>query len=397
MEHLNDPNQTAMDGLHDEPCDEPWWDDGPSEDPDHVWFRQCSDATQLYARIWNHQFYADSIVAGSFLTLLLRLCKNRAVLSNPDELSDLHTLVKVLEGLGVPELSPLQESPPLKSLEEVSLEIDIDSLFAIAHHNARYDEDRFGNQRFFASRQPKREKEALEIDIDSKGEPFGLETVCNYTGIKGEDIANILITMKRYMGSYPVAIVELLDIAWIKEGTKGRGHRNEFRRAKAPQFDCLDHLLNHEAREVHRSLLPGKKSPTVRMLLRKVRNEIFPVAKPVKKSHSTPDPDAIAKSKPKPMPEAKALAHCEKNYGGFYSSYGIYFNGRNGIAIDNDGKVIKSLFAGSAWEGGLHAKMMRGLRQAKTISWDKLNLPYPGECTLIPWNSLIIDFDESRD
>jgi hypothetical protein len=133
------------------------------------------------------------------------------------------------------------------------------------------------------------------------------------------------------------------------------------------------------------------------MLLRKVRNEIFPVAKPVKKSDSTPDPDAIAKSKPKPMPEAKALAHCEKNYGGFYSSYGIYFNGRNGIAIDNDGKVIKSLFAGSAWEGGLHAKMMRGLRQAKTISWDKLNFPYDGECTLIPWNSLIIDLDESRD
>jgi hypothetical protein len=262
MEHLNGPNETASDGLHEEPYDEEW-DDDPREDPERVLLRKVSEATRLYNRAWNHQIYAQSIVAGSFSTLLLRLIKNRAVLSNPDELSNLQTLVKVLEGLGVPELSPLQESPPLKSLEEVSLEIDIDSLFAIANHNARYDEDGFGNQRFFASRQPKREKEALEIDIDSKGEPFGLETVCNYTGTKGEDIVNILITMKRYMGSYPVILTDLWDIAWIKEGAKGRGKSHEFRRAKAPQFDCIDQLLNLEAREVHRSMLPGKKFPTV--------------------------------------------------------------------------------------------------------------------------------------
>lgn len=401
MEHLNDPNETAMDGLHDEHCDEPWWDDGPSEDPDHVWFRQCSDATQLYARIWNHQFYADSIVASSFSKLLLRLCENRAVLKDPGELNELQTLVTALEGLGCFDLA--EERPPLEPRDLNSPARTLESLFASLKATAHNYSDIHARQKFFSSDQPKRGMEALEIDIDPRGEPFDLETVCNYTGKENERINNILITTKSYIRSYPVALIDLLDIAWIKEGAKGRGKSHEFRRAKAPAFDCIDHLLSLKAGEVHRNLVPGKELPTLRVLLRKIRDDIHPASmlkkKSTKKSDSKSGPSPISRAvaKPRITSDEQAFEHCKKHYGGFYSTYGIFPNGRKGVIFDNDGQAIQRLFAGTAWEGGLHAKMMRGLRRAETLSWDELQLPYEGECTLIPWNSLIIDLDESRD
>ncbi len=394
MTRLNDPYDEPNDGPDEYQYD--WSLEEQYEDPD-AWLLERSELYQLQAKIANyHPPHRESIVAGKFITLLLRLSRDPAVLKDPHEYHDLRALVDAMKYLWVGGLSPFVEAQP-KPEGEIPPEIDLDSLYANARVETHYEEDSVDYPKPFSTDQPRRDLEALETEIDSRGEPFDLETLCKYTGTDKLEIVNMLIMVKKYIASYPVILIDLGNIAWVKEGSKGRGKSHEFRRANAPQFDCLDHLLSLEAREVHRILVPGKKVPTVRMLLRKVRNEIFPIDKPVKKSRSTPNPDSIAKPKPKSMPEAKALAHCDKNYGGFYSSYGIYFNGRNGIAIDHDGKVIKSLFSGTTWEGGLHAKMMRRLGSAGTLSWNELQLPYEGKCTLISWNSLIIDLDESRD
>ena len=281
------------------------------------------------------------------------------------------------------------------------LGFNLDDLFAGIQATPDYSGDKHERQTFFAPVQPTWSMKAK--NIDNRGDAFDMHTASTYADIEKIYIENMLVSAGIQIKDYPCILKPLLDIAWVKEVGKGRSKSHEFRRSNAPQFDCLHHLLALEVAEVHRNLVPGKRKPTIRMLLRTIRDELHPTSmlkkKPPKKSDAKTKPHLVSATiaKPRITSDEQAFEHCKKHYGGLYSTYGIFPNGRKGVIFDNDGQAIQRLFAGTAWEGGLHAKMMRGLRRAETLSWNELQLPCKGECTLIPWNSLIIDLDESRD